>query len=103
MPTLTEKEWECIRVCVSNAPIPYDIREKKVPAAILQKIGKPIRIEAEGMPNVKYDLTQHLDMSHQNSTVKAFVTSYSPEPEAKPENKTEEKEYESLEEALTGE
>ena len=42
-------------------------------------------------------------MSHQNPTVKAFVTSYSPEPEAKPENKTEEKEYESLEEALTGE
>ena len=103
MPTLTEEEWECIRVCVSNAPIPYDITKKKVPAAILQKIGKPIRIEAEGMPNVKYDLTQHLDMSHQNSTVKAFVTSYSPEPEAKPENKTEEKEYESLEEALTGE
>ena len=43
-------------------------------------------------------------MSHQNSTVKAFVTSYSPEPEAKqPENKTQEKEFESLEEALTGE
>ena len=103
MTTLTEKEWECISVCVSNAPIPYDIREKKVPAAILQKIGKPIRIEAEGMPNVEYDLTQHLDMSQQNSTVKASVTSYSPEPEAKPENKTEEKEYESLEEALTGE
>ena len=103
MPTLTEEEWECIRVCVSNAPIPYDIREKKVPAAILQKIGKPIKIEAEGMPNVEYDLTQHLDMSQQNSTVKAFVTRYSPEPEAKPENKTEEKEYESLEEALTGE
>ena len=103
MPTLTEEEWECIRVCVSNAPIPYDIRKKKVPAAILQKIGKPIRIEAEGMPNVEYDLTQHLDMSQQNSTVKAFVTRYSPEPEAKPENKTEEKEYESLEEALTGE
>ncbi len=42
-------------------------------------------------------------MSQQNSTVRASVTSYSPEPEAKPENKTEEKEYESLEEALTGE
>jgi len=42
-------------------------------------------------------------MSHQSSIAKASVTSYSPEPEAKPENKTEEKEFESLEEALTGE
>tara|TARA_B000000557_G_scaffold177282_1_gene144469 strand:+ start:303 stop:431 length:129 start_codon:yes stop_codon:yes gene_type:complete len=42
-------------------------------------------------------------MAHQSSKLKAFVTRYSPEPEAKPENKTEEKEYESLEEALTGE
>ena len=42
-------------------------------------------------------------MSQQNSKLKAFVTYYSPETEAKPENKTEEKEYESLEEALTGE
>ena len=43
-------------------------------------------------------------MSHQSSIAKASVTSYSPESEAKqPENKTEEKEFESLEEALTGE
>ena len=43
-------------------------------------------------------------MSQQSSKLKAFVTYYSPETEAKqPENKTEEKEYESLEEALTGE
>ena len=42
-------------------------------------------------------------MSQQSSKLKAFVTYYSPETEAKPEKKTEEKEYESLEEALTGE
>ena len=43
-------------------------------------------------------------MAHQSSIAKASITSYSPEPEAKqPENKTEEKEFESLEEALTGE
>ena len=23
--SLTKEEWECVRVCVSNAPIPYDI------------------------------------------------------------------------------
>ena len=43
MYNLTEEEWECIRVCVNNAPIPYDIRKKKIPADILAKIGQPIR------------------------------------------------------------
>ena len=38
---LTEEEWECVRVCVSNAPIPYDISQKKIPADILVKIGDP--------------------------------------------------------------
>ena len=37
----TEEQWECIRVCVANAPIPYDITMKKIPAEILEKIGKP--------------------------------------------------------------
>ena len=35
----TEEQWECIRVCVANAPIPYDITMKKIPAEILEKIG----------------------------------------------------------------
>ena len=30
-------------------------------------------------------------MAHQSSQVRAFVTRYTPEPEVKPENKTEEK------------
>ena len=38
---LTDEEWECVRVCVSNAPIPYDITKKKIPASILDKIGQP--------------------------------------------------------------
>ena len=38
---LTEEEWECVRVCVANAPIPYDISKKKIPAEILDKIGQP--------------------------------------------------------------
>ena len=56
---LTEEEWECVRVCVSNAPIPYDITKKKIPANILAKIGEPTRIRQEGIPIVKYDLTQY--------------------------------------------
>ena len=46
MYNLTEEEWECVRVCVANAPIPYDITKKKIPADILAKIGQPTRIKA---------------------------------------------------------
>ena len=55
----TDEQWECIRVCVANAPIPYDITKKKIPAAILAKIGQPKRIQGEGIPIVKYDLTPY--------------------------------------------
>ena len=53
------KKWECIRVCVSNAPIPYDITKKKIPADILAKIGNPIKHQEENIPIVKYDLTPY--------------------------------------------
>ena len=55
----TDEQWECIRVCVANAPIPYDITKKKIPADILAKIGQPKRIKQEGIPIVKYDLTPY--------------------------------------------
>ena len=44
----TEEQWECIRVCVANAPIPYDITLKKIPVEILDKIGQPKRVQHEG-------------------------------------------------------
>ena len=56
--SLTEDEWECVRVCVSNAPIPYDITKKKIPGDILQKIGQPTREKHEGIAKIQYDLTQ---------------------------------------------
>ena len=56
---LTEEEWECVRVCVSNAPIPYDISKKKIPADILAKIGQSTKIQHKGIEKVKYDLTQY--------------------------------------------
>ena len=55
----TDEQWECIRVCVANAPIPYDITKKKIPADILAKIGQPTRIKEECIPKVKYDLTKY--------------------------------------------
>ena len=59
MYNLTEEEWECVRVCVSNSPIPYDITKKKIQVAILDKIGKPTKVEHEGIAKVKYDLTPY--------------------------------------------
>ena len=53
---LTEEEWECVRVCVANAPIPYDITKKKIPGDILAKIGQPKREQHEGETLVKMDL-----------------------------------------------
>jgi len=57
MYTLTEEEWECVRVCVSNAPIPYDITKKKIPVSILDKIGHPKKVKHEGEILVKCDLS----------------------------------------------
>ena len=57
--TFTEEQWECIRVCVSNAPIPYDITKKKIPAEILAKIGQPKRVKEEGLTIPYYDLTPY--------------------------------------------
>jgi len=57
--TLTTEELECVRVCVANAPIPYDITKKKIPADILEKIGQPTKIKHEGIAKVKYDLTPY--------------------------------------------
>ena len=57
MYTLTEEEWECVRVCVSNAPIPYDITKKKIPVSILDKIGHPKKMKYEGEILVKCDLS----------------------------------------------
>ena len=46
---LTEEEWECVRVCVANAPIPYDITLKKIPGDILAKIGEPTPRKGESL------------------------------------------------------
>ena len=55
----TDEELECIRICVSNAPIPYDITKKKIPADILAKIGQPTPRKGEPLSKPKYDLTQY--------------------------------------------
>jgi len=55
----TDEQWECIRVCVANAPIPYDITKKKIPASILEKIGQPTIKEYQGEILVECDLEKY--------------------------------------------
>ena len=57
--TITSEELECVRVCVANAPIPYDITKKKIPADSLVKIGQPRKEKHAGLAKVKYDLTPY--------------------------------------------
>jgi len=59
MVPLTQEELECVRVCVSNAPIPYDISKKKIPGDILEKIGKPTPPKGESLPLIECDLTKY--------------------------------------------
>ena len=55
----TDEQWECIRVCVNNAPIPYDISKKKIPKSILEKIGEPKSLKGESFPLVECDLNKY--------------------------------------------
>ena len=59
MYNLTEEQWECESVCVSNAPIPYDITKKKIAADILAKIGNPTPLKGEALEIPYYDLTPY--------------------------------------------
>ena len=52
----TDEELKCLRVCVANAPIPYDITMKKIPVSILKKIGEPINEYHKGEDLIKLDL-----------------------------------------------
>ena len=56
---LTKDEQECIRVCLSNAPIPYDIRFKKIPKQLLEKMGEPTPLDGEPLPVIECDLTKY--------------------------------------------
>ena len=41
----TEEELQCVRVCLQNAPAPYDIRYKKLLVGLQAKVGEPIPLE----------------------------------------------------------
>ena len=57
--TFTDDELQCLRVCLQNAPAPYDITQKKLVSKLEDKIGKPIKPKVEPLRLPKYDLTQY--------------------------------------------
>ena len=56
----TAEEMQIIRVCLHNAPIPYDHGEgaKKL-KQLQEKVGEPIRRKGEPLPLVECDLTKY--------------------------------------------
>ena len=55
--TFTDEELQCLRVCLQNAPCPYDIGKKKLVSNLEDKIGLPIKPKVEPLRLPKYDLT----------------------------------------------
>ena len=51
-----DEELQCIRVCLQNAPIPYDIDMKDVKINVEKKIGLPSIVEHKGEDLIKLDL-----------------------------------------------
>ena len=57
---VTAEEMQIIRVCLRNAPTPYDVGKGAKALKILQeKVGKPIPIKGESLPLVECDLTKY--------------------------------------------
>ena len=56
----TADEMQIIRVCLHNAPIPYDQGEgaKKL-KQLQEKVGAPIPLKGEPLPLIKCDLTKY--------------------------------------------
>ena len=56
----TAEEMQIIRVCLHNAPIPYDQGEgaKKL-KQLQEKVGEPIPLKGESLPLVECDLKKY--------------------------------------------
>ena len=56
----TAEEMQIIRVCLHNAPIPYDQGEgAKELKQLQEKVGEPIIRKGEPLPLVECDLTKY--------------------------------------------
>ena len=51
---------QIIRVCLRNAPTPYDVGEgAKALKKLIEKTGEPKSIEGEGLTSIECDLTKY--------------------------------------------
>ena len=56
----TVEEMQIIRICLINAPCPYDVGKGAKALKILQeKVGEPIPLKGESLPLVECDLTKY--------------------------------------------
>ena len=55
-----DEELQCLRVCLQNAPIPYDIAMKDVKINVEKKIGLPPVVEHKGEDSIEFDLGVYL-------------------------------------------
>ena len=56
----TVEEMQIIRICLRNAPCPYDVGKGAKALKILQeKVGEPIPLKGESLPLVECDLTKY--------------------------------------------
>ena len=56
----TPEEMQIIRVCLHNAPIPYDQGDgAKVIKILIEKTGEPKPLKGESLPLVKCDLEKY--------------------------------------------
>ena len=56
----TPDEMQMIRVCLHNAPIPYDQGDgAKELKKLQEKVGEPIPLKGESLPLVECDLTKY--------------------------------------------
>lgn len=54
-----DEELQCLRICVGNAPAPYNITKKEILKRVVEKVGEPIKEHHEGVTLVEYDLTPY--------------------------------------------
>ena len=54
-----DEELQCLRVCVGNAPAPYNITKKEILKRVVEKVREPIKEHHEGITLVEYDLTPY--------------------------------------------
>ena len=56
----TEEEMQIIRVCIKNAPCPYDVGDgAKAVKILIEKTGEPKPLKGESLPLVECDLTKY--------------------------------------------